>query len=251
VTQKEPFLTGFSKHLYGSAKRSKQRSIQLFRKKALRDSTSSFARLFENILPAAWLAGIDPTRRIRDFPLILVYWAWFAQILERNASCSKALSMIQSWSVAAGLAGPKGGTSGYPPRRHTPVELRRLRPYHRHCGSQPNTGGGSHTDYRDASGRLTGAAATQASGTGSSSTTYRDRSCRIEGRAETRTSSGVGTTTQYRDASGGSPTARSPAAARRDRPPAPSVTPRDGSPLPAPCPGNAPAQRRFLCRRRP
>src|ERR1035437_2778912 len=102
VTQKEPFLTGFSKHLYGSAKRSTQRSIQLFRKKALRDSTSSFARLFENILPAAWLAGIDPTRRIRDFPLILVFWAWFAQIIEGNASCSKALSMIQSWSVAAG-----------------------------------------------------------------------------------------------------------------------------------------------------
>jgi hypothetical protein len=113
VTQKEPFLTGFSKHLYGSAKRSKQRSIQLFRKKALRDSTSSFARLFENILPAAWLAGIDPTQRIRDFPLILVFWAWFAQIIEGNASCSKALSMIQSWAVATGLAGPKGGTSGY------------------------------------------------------------------------------------------------------------------------------------------
>jgi len=113
VTQKEPFLTGFSKHLCGSAKRSKQRSIQIFRKKALRDSTSSFARLFENVLPAAWLAGIDPTRRIRDFPLILVFWAWFAQIIEGNASCSKALSMIQAWSVAAGLVGPKGGTSGY------------------------------------------------------------------------------------------------------------------------------------------
>jgi hypothetical protein len=113
VTRKEPFLTGFSKHLHGSAKRSKQRSIQLFRKKALRDSTSSFARLFENVLPAAWLAGIDPTLRIRDFPLILVFWAWFAQIIEGNASCSKALSMIQSWSVAAGLAGPKGATSGY------------------------------------------------------------------------------------------------------------------------------------------
>jgi hypothetical protein len=82
VTRKEPFLTGFSKHLHGSAKRSKQRSIQLFRKKALRDSTSSFARLFENFLPAAWLAGIDPTLRIRDFPLILVFWAWFAQIIE-------------------------------------------------------------------------------------------------------------------------------------------------------------------------
>lgn len=81
VTQKEPFRTGFSKHLCGSAKRSKQRSIQLFRKKALRDSTSYFARLFENVLPAAWLAGIDPTRRVRDFPLILVFWDWFGQII--------------------------------------------------------------------------------------------------------------------------------------------------------------------------
>jgi len=121
VTQKEPFLTGFSKHLYGSAKRSKQRSILLFRKNAFRDSTSSFARLFENILPAAWLAGIDPTRRIRDFPLILVFWAWFAQIIDGNASCSKALSMIQSWRSPQAWPDPKAAPAdtarrgcGYP-----------------------------------------------------------------------------------------------------------------------------------------
>ncbi len=113
VTQKEPFLTGFPSNLFGSAKRSKQRLIQIFRKDALRNSTSSFARLFEYVLPAAWLAGVDPTQRVRDFPLILVFWAWFAQIIEGNASCSKALTMIQSWSLAAGLDGPKGGTSGY------------------------------------------------------------------------------------------------------------------------------------------
>jgi len=53
--------------------------------------------LFESLIPPGFLAGIDTTKRQRFFGQIPVFWAWLAQIFEANASCSKALGLIQSW----------------------------------------------------------------------------------------------------------------------------------------------------------
>lgn len=69
--------------------------------------------MFEAILPGAFLERIDPTRRQRQFGHLPVFWAWLAQILEANASCSKALGLLQSWYRAANLPVPTGDTSGY------------------------------------------------------------------------------------------------------------------------------------------
>lgn len=80
---------------------------------AIRDSICGYALLFEHFLPCAWLREIDPTSRNRHFGHIPVFWAWLAQILEANASCSKALSLIQAWSRAAGLPVPTGDSSGF------------------------------------------------------------------------------------------------------------------------------------------
>jgi hypothetical protein len=69
--------------------------------------------LFEDVLPAEFLVGIDKTKRNRHFGAIPVFWAWLGQILEENASCSRGLSLIQTWCVGAGLKPPTGDTSSY------------------------------------------------------------------------------------------------------------------------------------------
>jgi len=59
------------------------------------------------------LEAHDPTCRQRHYGHIPVFWAWLSQILEANASCSKALGLIQAWCRASGLPVPQGDTSGY------------------------------------------------------------------------------------------------------------------------------------------
>jgi hypothetical protein len=109
----QPTLTGFPRTVFASAKRRLQASVRLARLRVLRHSLCGYALLFSRFLPAAWLEAIDPTARQRHFGHIPVFWAWLAQILEANASCTKALGLIQAWSRSAGLPVPTGGSGGY------------------------------------------------------------------------------------------------------------------------------------------
>ena len=111
--KKQPFLTSFPLVVFATAKRKIQAALCSQRKRVLRESISGYALLFESVLSPDFLEGIDPTQRQRSFGHIPVFWAWLAQILEGNASCSKALGLIQSWYQASGLPAPTGGTSGY------------------------------------------------------------------------------------------------------------------------------------------
>ena len=111
--KKQPFLTSFPLVVFATAKRKIQAALCSQRKRVLRESISGYALLFESVLSPDFLEGIDPTRRQRSFGHIPVFWAWLAQILEGNASCSKALGLIQSWYQASGLPAPTGGASGY------------------------------------------------------------------------------------------------------------------------------------------
>lgn len=113
MKQNEPFLAGFSKHLYGRAKRTAQEAIRRIRHFALRGSLSGYALLFEDVLPAEFLLEIDQTKRRRHFGAVPVFWAWLGQILEKNASCSRGLSLIQAWCTGAGIEPPAGDTSSY------------------------------------------------------------------------------------------------------------------------------------------
>jgi hypothetical protein len=110
---KQPFLTGFPRAVVATAKRRLQAAIRGQRAAVLRDSLCGYALMFARFLPASFLARIDPTPRHRHFGQVPVFWAWLAQILESNASCSKAVSLIQAWSRAAGLTVPSGRTGGY------------------------------------------------------------------------------------------------------------------------------------------
>ncbi|MEM9478812.1 MAG: IS4 family transposase [Verrucomicrobiota bacterium] len=113
MKQKAPFLAGFSRYLFGRAKRGAQEKIRRYRQIAIERSPGGYGLLFEKILPPEFLALIDPTKRNRHFGHIPVFWAWIGQILEQNASCSRGLGLIQAWCAGENLSPPKGDTSGY------------------------------------------------------------------------------------------------------------------------------------------
>ncbi len=76
-------------------------------------SICGLAVFFEDLLPAEWMSGIDPTVPQRHFGHVSVFRAWCMQILEGNASCGRALGLLQSWYQQAGLPVPRGDTSSY------------------------------------------------------------------------------------------------------------------------------------------
>ena len=110
---KQPFLTNFPRAIFATAKRRYQAAIQSARQRIIIDSISGYALLFRDAIPSDFLRKIDPTQRQRGFGHIPVFWAWLGQILEANASCSKALGLIQAWYNTSGMPVPTGGTAGY------------------------------------------------------------------------------------------------------------------------------------------
>lgn len=109
----QPKLTNFPASVFATSKRRLQARIREQRQVALNRSLGGYSCLFESVIPAGWLAQIDPTQRQRTMGAIPIFWAWIAQLFEQNGSCSKALTMLQSWYQELGLPVPSGGTSGY------------------------------------------------------------------------------------------------------------------------------------------
>jgi hypothetical protein len=107
---KQQFLTNFPLTIFATSKRKLQAHIRTTKERLLASSISGYALLFNDVLSSDYLTSIDPTKRQRSFGHIPVMWAWIAQVLEGNASCSKALGMIQSWYQSNGLPAPKGGS---------------------------------------------------------------------------------------------------------------------------------------------
>lgn len=110
---KQPFLPDFPLTVFATAKRRMQAAIRRTSAVITRRSLSGYAVLFEDVLPGGFLAAIDPTGRQRRYGHLPVFWAWLAQILESNASCQKAVSLIQSWCRASRLPIPSSDTSSY------------------------------------------------------------------------------------------------------------------------------------------
>ena len=110
---KQPVLTGFPHTVFSTSKRRAQAAIQATRRLLIKDSLCGYALIFQSVLPAAFLSAINPTKRERHFGHLPVFWAWLGQILEANASCTKALSMIQAWARASNLPVPGSDSSAY------------------------------------------------------------------------------------------------------------------------------------------
>lgn len=109
----QPFLNDFPLTIFATAKRRAQAAIRRARSIITKRSLSGYSVLFEDVLPGDFLESIDPTKRQRSYGHIPVFWAWLAQILEANASCSRAVSLIQSWCQSCNLPVPSSGNSSY------------------------------------------------------------------------------------------------------------------------------------------
>ena len=104
---KQLYLNGFSHHLCGSAPRSRASSLE-----NASNNLGGLCRLAGRFFPAKLLAG-PPNSRERLFPTLVVFWAFLAQVLTRNASCRAALSSVQAWASAKGKTVPSNNTGGY------------------------------------------------------------------------------------------------------------------------------------------
>lgn len=111
--KKQLFLTNFPRTVFATAKRRLQAGIRDRRERILSDSITGYALLFGRVIPAGFLRGIDPTQRQRGFGHLPVFWAWLAQILETNASCNKAVGLIQGWCQSCGLSVPSSNTAAF------------------------------------------------------------------------------------------------------------------------------------------
>lgn len=136
---KQPFLTDFPLTIFATAKRRLQAAIRHSSAIITRRSLSGYAVMFEDILPGEFLASIDPTARQRSFGHLPVFWAWLAQILEANASCQKAVGLIQSWCVSCKLPVPSSDTSSYCKARGR-ISLGFLQSIHQRIGDRLGSG---------------------------------------------------------------------------------------------------------------
>lgn len=110
---KQPLLTDFPSTTFATSRRVHQAAIRRKRQEIIKNSPSGYGVVFQDVLPPKILAEIDPTSRQRQFGHIPMLWAWTAQILDGNESCSRGLGYVQSWSAARGLPAPVGGTGAY------------------------------------------------------------------------------------------------------------------------------------------
>jgi hypothetical protein len=113
MTKKQPFLPGFPTTICGSIRRRLQDVIAARRKSLTGASIASYALQFSGILPVEFLDEHSGTRRKRHYCNTNIFWAWLAQILEANSSCSKAVSLVQAWCADAGLPAPAADTGAY------------------------------------------------------------------------------------------------------------------------------------------
>ena len=113
MTKKQPFLTGFPTTICGRARRRLQDVIAARRKALAESSIATYALQFSHVLPAAFLHALSSSERLRHYCNVTVFWAWLSQILEANASCSKAVSLVQAWCDDAGLPRPSSDTGVY------------------------------------------------------------------------------------------------------------------------------------------
>jgi hypothetical protein len=113
VNKKQPFLTGFSSNLFGSAKRSAQAIFQDKVQQFGSTTISGLSMVFEKELPASELSQHCSSKRKRIYDESTTLWAWCSQILESNASCHKAVSNVQAWRQQLELPVPSAQTKAY------------------------------------------------------------------------------------------------------------------------------------------
>jgi hypothetical protein len=101
VNKNAPFLSGFSTLLSGSSKRSKHALLNQQRSRLIASQLSDYALQFEPFIDPALVDSFSQTHRKQYYDNVTTFWAWLSQIIEQNAYCSKAVSMVPTWCSQA------------------------------------------------------------------------------------------------------------------------------------------------------
>lgn len=101
-----------------------QDRLQAQRRQLVTSSLGEYALQFEPFIPAGLLAELSGTLRERHFGNTNTFWAWLSQVMDANASCSSAVSLVQAWCAEAGLPIPSSQTGAYcKARQRLPMSL--------------------------------------------------------------------------------------------------------------------------------
>ena len=125
MTQKSPFLAGFSALLCGRSK-TKIQEILTRKRQALLEDGIDIAQQFRDEIDPDLLERFSCTKRVRTYPQPLTFWAYLLQTASDDASCAAAVANVQSWAKQKGLPIPSSATGGYcQARSHLPEEMLR------------------------------------------------------------------------------------------------------------------------------
>ncbi len=113
MKQKTPFLTGFPTQLYGRAAR-KNQDILAGKRHALREGIMlDIAQQLRDEIDPEILEKHSVSKRVRDYPHPLMFWAFFAQVANEDSSCARAVTRVQAWAQGLGMKAPSSGTASF------------------------------------------------------------------------------------------------------------------------------------------
>ena len=110
---KSPFLTGFSAHLCGRAKRSAQVKIRLERQRLNEECVGEIAAMLSLEIPPELIHEQATDRRSRTYDQTLTFWAFLHQVLSEDGSCAATVAQVQQWMSQRGLPVPSANTASY------------------------------------------------------------------------------------------------------------------------------------------
>jgi len=118
-----PFLTGLSTLLCGRPKRKRQEVLAAQRSALLEQGPGISQQLRDEISPEL-LKEHSVTKRVRDYPNELIFWAFLSQVYAEDSSCARAVAKVQQWARETGLPVPSAATTSYcDARQALPIEM--------------------------------------------------------------------------------------------------------------------------------
>jgi hypothetical protein len=120
-----PFLTGLSTRLCGRPK-SKMQEVLAVERKALREKGPGISQQLRDEISPELLRAHSVSKRVRDYPNELTFWAFLSQVSAEDSSCARAVAMVQQWAREQGLPIPSAATTSYcDARQLLPIEMLR------------------------------------------------------------------------------------------------------------------------------
>lgn len=115
MSARTPFFSAFQRLLFGKPPLSE--AEKLLRQEGSSPALSQYREAFGEFIPkgALELGKAGKNSRARIFPLVVTFWAFLAQVLERGSSCRAALRRIIAWWQLEfpNAAQPSVDTGGY------------------------------------------------------------------------------------------------------------------------------------------